>query len=105
MTQFWFDDILATYAVLGLVLFAFHRCSDKFILSAAALAFMTPMIGYLIAWYGSVAMDFGLYGVGQNGLASNIDGFSGNIIDVQASENWCYYFTFNQAGCFIKLAY
>lgn len=105
MTQFWFGDILTTYAVLGLVLFAFHRCSDRFILTAAVVAFLTPMIGYLIAWYGSIAMDFGFYGVGKNGLASNIEGFAGNIIDVQASENWRHYFTFNHAGSFIKLAY
>ena len=105
MTQFWFGDILTTYAILGLVLFAFHRCSDRFILSAAVVAFMTPILGYLIAWYGSITMDLGFYSIGQNGLASNIDGFAGNIIDVQASENWRDYFIFNQAGSFIKLGY
>jgi uncharacterized protein len=105
LTQFWMGDILTTYAILGLILLAFHRCSDGFILSAAAVAFVIPMIGYLIAWYGSIEMDFGLYAIGEERIASSIDGFSGNLLGVLASENWHDYFAFNQTGSFIRLGY
>ncbi|MFT4937916.1 MAG: hypothetical protein ACI88A_000938 [Paraglaciecola sp.] len=104
ITQFWVGDILSTYAVLGFVLLAFHRCSDRTVL-AAAIAFCLPFVGYLLAWYGSVAMDLGFYAMGQSAIASGIPGFAGDISAVIASEKWADYFAFNQAGSLIRIGY
>ena len=104
-TQIWFGEILAPYAIAGFVLFLLRRLSDKQVLVAAAICFLMPLIGYLVAWSVGLQMDLGFYGIGQASFAQNIPGFRGDIVAILVSGEWQQFFALNRAGSWIKVGY
>jgi uncharacterized protein len=57
----WVGDILTPYAILGFVLLAVRNWSDKTLLTAAGVAFFTPIAGYVLFWWLDLPPSLGLY--------------------------------------------
>lgn len=62
----WFGDILVLYSLLGFVLVACRRLSDRALLIGAAALVLFPILGYALTWAAQVRLyepfyDFGMY--------------------------------------------
>lgn len=95
MFLMWPGDILMSYALLGFLLLALHRFSDKSILSLAGITFSIPIFGYLMAWASNFSMDLGLYQIGRASLVTHFPEFNGEILPLLKSESWADFFAFN----------
>ena len=60
---FWEGDILTPYAMLGFVLLAIRRWSDRALLIAAGVSMLVPPMGYALFWAFGIDQSLGLYGV------------------------------------------
>jgi uncharacterized protein len=103
MFLIWPGDILMSYALLGFLLLALHRLSDKSILSLAGITFSIPIFGYLMAWASDFAMDFGLYDYGRASLASHFPEFKGEVLPLLKSERWADFFAFNISLAWLRV--
>jgi len=61
MFVLWLGDILTPYAILGFVLLAVRKWSDRTVLIAAGIALLVPVMGYALFWLFDVDKSLGLY--------------------------------------------
>ena len=103
MFLMWPGDILMSYALLGFLLLALHRFSDKTILAMAGITFSIPIFGYLVAWASNFSMDLGLYQIGRASLVTHFPKFDGEILPLLKSEGWTDFFAFNISLAWLRL--
>jgi len=59
----WVGDILTPYALLGFLLLAVRRWSDRTLLIAAGISLFLPIVGYVLFWLLNIDRSLGLYAV------------------------------------------
>lgn len=97
MSLLWDGDILALYALLGLLLPFFRGWSDRWLLTAAALLILLPIPGVWLVHSLAVKPDLGLSDVG-NSLFVSLGGDVAQEKGWPLREDWRSYFAWTLSG-------
>ncbi len=101
----WDGDILALYALIGMVLLLLRNCSDRALLGGATLLILLPILGWPLVRLAGLHPILGLETYAEAQWASLTDGSELSPVDWLAQPDWGALWIWLQSGPIYRIAY